>query len=104
MNLLYSHLCDGTLGNRKRSPVLFIRSFAGDDMLDLSFPVRYRSQLVRYEERLVRALAPIVPAVAVGRPGEPQPELGRRACTSRTITGRGRSLTCSKGQALYWRS
>jgi hypothetical protein len=64
------------LRDSKKSPVLLIRSFADDDLIDPAIPTTSRVTPGRYEESLVRALAPIGPAISLGRPGEPQPELG----------------------------
>jgi hypothetical protein len=56
--------------------VVLLRSFDDDDLIDPSFPATAHIAPGRYEERLVNALRPIGPTVALGAPEEPQPELG----------------------------
>jgi len=60
----------------ERAPVVLLRSFDDDDLIDPSFSATTQIFPGRYEERLVRALRRIGPVVALGRPGEPEPELG----------------------------
>lgn len=64
------------LSRDPRPPVLFLRSFQDDDLIDPSFPATNQTVPVRYESRLVKGLKTLGPAVALGRPGEVQPELG----------------------------
>lgn len=64
------------LARDPRPPVLFLRSFQDDDLIDPSFPATNQIVPVRYESRLVKSLKTLGPAVALGRPGEAQPELG----------------------------
>lgn len=56
--------------------VVLLRSFEDDDLIDPLLPATYQIAPGRYEERLVKALRLIGPAVALGRPEEPVPELG----------------------------
>jgi len=56
--------------------VLLLRSFDDDDLVDLTFTTTYQVVPGRYEARLLKALAPLGPAVALGRPGERDPEMG----------------------------
>ena len=66
-----------------RAPVLYLRSFRDDGhalMVDLGWP-RVQAALgavmpVSAEEELADALAGIGPVIAIGKPGEPLPELG----------------------------
>jgi hypothetical protein len=55
---------------------VLLRSFDDDDLIDPSFPATYQIAPGRYENRLIKALSAIGPAVALGRPGESEPELG----------------------------
>ncbi|HMD87288.1 MAG TPA: hypothetical protein VKO18_21580 [Terriglobia bacterium] len=64
------------LSSGDRALVVLLRSFDDDDLIDPSFPATYHLAPGRYEERLVKALRLVGPAVALGRPGEPEPELG----------------------------
>ncbi len=64
------------LSSGDRPAVVLLRSFNDDDLIDPTFPATYQIAPGRYEERLVKALRPIGPAVALGRPEEPEPELG----------------------------
>jgi hypothetical protein len=64
------------LSRGDRAPVVLLRCFDDDDLIDPSFPGTYSIAPGRYEDRLVKALRRIGPAVALGRPGEPVPELG----------------------------
>ncbi len=59
-----------------RPPVLLLRSFQDDDLIDPSFPATSQTVPVRYESRLAAALRTLGPVIALGRPGEPEPELG----------------------------
>ncbi|MDH3760230.1 MAG: hypothetical protein OEU50_04555 [Gammaproteobacteria bacterium] len=59
-----------------RSAVVFLRSFDDDDLIDPSFTATNQLVPGRYENKLTRVLASIGPVVALGRPGEPHPELG----------------------------
>ena len=63
------------LSDPNEALVVLIRSFADDDLIDPAGGVSLEIRS-RYEKALVKALAPIGPAVALGRPGEAQPELG----------------------------
>lgn len=57
--------------------ILYLRSFRSDgDVSGAETPV-FRATL-SFEERLVLALETLAPTYAVGRPGEPLPELGAR--------------------------
>ncbi len=58
------------------APVLLLRSFNDDDLVDPTFTATYQIVPGRYEARLLKALAPLGPAVALGRPGERDPETG----------------------------
>jgi len=64
------------LSSGDQTPVVLLRSFDDDDLIDPSFSATTQIAPGRYEERLVKALRFIGPAVALGRPGEPEPELG----------------------------
>ncbi len=64
------------LEHDQRSPVVFLRSFDDDDLIDPSFTATYQLVPGRYESMLTKVLASIGPVVALGRPGEPHPELG----------------------------
>lgn len=64
------------LSSGDRPPVVLLRSFDDDDLIDPTFPATYHIAPGRYEERLVKALRPIGLTVALGRPEEPEPELG----------------------------
>ena len=59
-----------------RPPVFLLRSFQDDDLIDPSFPATSQTVPVRYESRLAAALHRLGPVIALGRPGEPEPELG----------------------------
>jgi hypothetical protein len=68
------------LANDKGPPVLYLRSFQ-DDACGLKLPswlvlkgIQLRSQT--HEESVADVLRSIGPVVAIGRPGEPMPELG----------------------------
>jgi hypothetical protein len=60
----------------RRPPVVFLRSFDDDDLIDPSFNATNQLVPGRYESKLTRVLASIGPVVALGRPGESHPELG----------------------------
>lgn len=60
----------------RRPPVLFLRSFQDDDLIDPSIPTLNHIVPLRYETQLVKVLKSLGPVVALGRPGEAQPELG----------------------------
>jgi hypothetical protein len=64
------------LSGQSRAPVVLLRSFEDDDLIDPSFPTTSQIAPGRYEERLAKALSAVGPSVALGRPGEPEPELG----------------------------
>lgn len=64
------------LQRERQAPVVLLRSFNDDDLIDPSYPATNRVVPDRYENRLIEALAPLGPAVALGRPGEREPELG----------------------------
>ncbi len=51
----------------KKQPVLLLRSFGDENMVDPR-PMAFLG--LRYEERLVHALEPIGPVIAIGRPGD----------------------------------
>lgn len=53
----------------KRRPALYLRSF-GDDQLSDPSARPYQLSIDSYEDRVVRALNRIGPAIAIGRPGE----------------------------------
>lgn len=59
-----------------RAPVVLLRSFSDDDLIDSIFTATYRVVPGRYEDRLIKALAPLGSAVALGKPGEKDPQLG----------------------------
>ncbi|SDW92777.1 hypothetical protein SAMN05216215_1006102 [Saccharopolyspora shandongensis] len=62
-----------------RRPVLYLRSFADDDIaaqVDDAVPLNIHS----WEEQLVSALTAFGPVIAVGKPGEPLPRLGAARC------------------------
>lgn len=61
---------------RNQAPVVLLRSFNDDDMIDPSYPITNEVVPGRYEDRLIKALAPLGPAIALGRPEEPHPQLG----------------------------
>lgn len=64
---------------RRGAPVLLLlllRSFNDDDLVDPTFLPTYHVIPGRYENRFVKALAPLGPAVALGRPRERDPETG----------------------------
>jgi len=67
---------DELLRNEKRAPIVLLRSFTDDDLIDPTFTATYKVVPGRYEERLVKALAPLGPVVALGRPGEKDPQMG----------------------------
>lgn len=67
---------DDILSKRGGPPVVLLRSFEDDDLIDPSFPTISQIAPSRYEEHLTKALRAVGPAVALGRPGEPEPELG----------------------------
>jgi hypothetical protein len=58
-----------------RPPVLYLRMFRDDAVAAMPGGVAWLPALSE-EEQLVRALAPVGPVVAIGRPGERLPELG----------------------------
>lgn len=60
----------------ERPPVLLLRSFSDDDLIDPTYTITYQVVPGRYEDRLVSALTPLGPVVALGRPGEQDPQLG----------------------------
>ncbi len=66
------------LGADPRGPVLFLRSFEDDDLIDptpLMVPMGDMFQR-RYEETLCKPLSTIGPVISVGRPGNELPMLG----------------------------
>ena len=64
------------LQHERQAPVVLLRSVNDDDLIDPSYPATNRVVPDRYENRLIEALVPLGPAVALGRPGEREPELG----------------------------
>ncbi len=62
----------------KRAPVLYLRSFEDDDLLDPTPRMIPLGDFFprRYEESLVKPLASIGPMVSIGRPGNKLPMLG----------------------------
>lgn len=64
------------LRHDRRPPVVFLRSFDDDDLIDPSFTATNQLVPGRYENKLARVLDSIGPVVALGRPGESHPELG----------------------------
>jgi hypothetical protein len=56
--------------------VVLLRSFEDDDLIDPSMAATNQIAPGRYEERIVKALSAVGHAVALGRPSEPDPELG----------------------------
>lgn len=65
------------LSSGNQPPVVLLRCFDDDDLMDPTFPAStFDITPGRYEEHLVKALRPIGLAVALGRPGESEPELG----------------------------
>jgi hypothetical protein len=67
---------DELLRREGRAPVVLLRSFGDDDLIDPTFTATYEVVPGRYEERLVKALAALGPPIAIGRPGERDPQLG----------------------------
>jgi len=67
---------DELLRREERAPVVLLRSFNDDDLIDPTFTTTYKVVPGRYEDRLVEALAPLGPAIALGRPEEKEPQLG----------------------------
>jgi hypothetical protein len=63
------------LSHYSRLPVVLLRSFDDDDLIDPSLTTPEIAP-GRYENRIIKALSAVGPAVALGRPGEPEPELG----------------------------
>lgn len=63
------------LARDPRAPVLFLRSFRDEDIVDLTSRTG-RGSIRRSEEALCDALRGIGPVVAIGRPGEYLPEAG----------------------------
>lgn len=61
---------------RGGAPVLLLRSFNDDDLIDPTFLPTYHVTHGRYENKFVKALVRLGPAVALGRPGERDPETG----------------------------
>lgn len=59
-----------------RAPVVLLRSFSDDDLIDPTYTATYKVVPGRYEDRLIAALAALGPAVALGRPGEKDPHMG----------------------------
>lgn len=55
------------LSKGNRAPVVLLWSFDDHDLIDPSFQATYQIAPGRYEDRLVKALRPIGPAVALGR-------------------------------------
>jgi hypothetical protein len=72
---LRQHDALSVLAADNRPPVLLLRSFADDDIRDLTSRTG-RVGLHRTEENLCRALRRLGPVVAIGRPGERLPEVG----------------------------
>jgi hypothetical protein len=66
------------LQDDKRPPVLFLRSFEDDDLLDPTPRMIPMGDFFprRYEESLVKPLKAIGPMVSIGRPGNKLPMLG----------------------------
>jgi hypothetical protein len=68
------------LADDSRPPVLYLRSFAVDDVTSGTSTLRLSglgtTAPVTEEEQVVRALAPVGPVVAIGQPGEALPRLG----------------------------
>jgi len=69
---------DAVLAADQRAPVVYLRSFladkvAAEDSADLN---TLTLSVATEEEQLAQALEPIGPVIAIGRPGEPMPELG----------------------------
>ncbi len=64
------------LSSGEQAPVVLLRSFDDDDLIDPSFSATTQIFPGRYEERLVEGLRRIGPVLALGRPGEREPELG----------------------------
>ena len=67
---------DELLRRDERPPVVLLRSFSDDDLIDPFPGGTYKVVPGRYENRLVEALAALGPVIALGRPGEKTPELG----------------------------
>jgi len=66
-----ARLAEDVLSQDGRPPIIYLRSFETDGIQDRGF---YASRT--YEEQLAKALRPMGPFVAIGRPGERSPELG----------------------------
>jgi hypothetical protein len=69
---------DRILRDRSTLPVLFLRSFGDDDLVDPTPRMIPMGDFFprRYEESFERALRPVGPLVAIGRPGSSVSELG----------------------------
>jgi hypothetical protein len=63
------------LARDSRAPVLFFRSFADEDIIDLTQQT-LKGNMRRAEETICEAFQDIGPVIAIGRPGERLPELG----------------------------
>jgi hypothetical protein len=63
------------LARDPRPPVLFLRSFRDEDIVDLTSRTG-RGSMRRSEEALCTALRRVGPVIAIGRPGEHLPETG----------------------------
>lgn len=94
-----------------RQPVLYLRSFAVDELLARTGETAmdyFRTE----EERLARAFAQIGPLVAIGRPGEPLPPAGAPRVyvgddwqhTVRELLGRAQLVLigAGRGDGLRW--
>ena len=57
------------LSGQSRPPVVLLRSFEDDDLIDPSFPTTSQIAPGRYEERLAKALSAVGPSVALGPAG-----------------------------------
>jgi hypothetical protein len=66
------------LANDTRDPVLYLRPFSDDDLIDLTqrIPNPLRENWVRIEESIKKALKDLGPLIAFGKPGEQWPETG----------------------------
>lgn len=67
---------DELLRREERAPVVLLRSFSDDDLIDPTYTATYKFVPGRYEDRLIEALSPLGPAIALGRPEEKEPQLG----------------------------
>lgn len=101
------------LSSDDQALVVLLRSFDDDDLIDPSFHATTQIVPGRYEERLIKALHPIGPTVALGRPGESEPELGAARLyvenkywqeAIRYLLERARAVVAivGKSQGLWW--